>query len=270
MEDLYGLVRLLATLPDYRTDSEPAFYMSSYWLLRCLKRHAACHDIRLGHRPLPTRVIDVGPVDEEHEPVLYETYPGESGYYCTLTYRWPMDPLRTTTENLFTLKQAIPRRFLPPVIRDAIATAKKLGFRYLWVDALCIVQDSPTKPAEISKMDEIYRNSTLTIAASNAIAGATSCLFQARQRDFHNDHRPSGVIDTRGWILQEQLLSPRVLTYSEGQLFWTCASVNASETLPGGKWRSLDRGQRDSDIRGFKENLAGVFSFEHQYLSGST
>ena len=44
--------------------------------------------------------------------------------------------------------------------------------------------------------------------------------------------RPKGVLDTRGWILQEQLLSPRILYYGQQQLYWDCISQSASEVSP--------------------------------------
>ena len=58
---------------------------------------------------------------------------------------------------------------LPATIQDAIIVTRKLGLRYLWVDALCIFQDSTSdKDAEIAKMDQIYQNARLTISAASA------------------------------------------------------------------------------------------------------
>jgi hypothetical protein len=57
---------------------------------------------------------------------------------------------------------------LPYTIRDAIEVTRRLGYHYLWVDSLCIVQDDDhERHAQINMMDEIYSNASLTIAAAS-------------------------------------------------------------------------------------------------------
>ncbi|KAH6714852.1 hypothetical protein BKA61DRAFT_436569, partial [Leptodontidium sp. MPI-SDFR-AT-0119] len=46
-----------------------------------------------------------------------------------------------------------------------------------------------------------------------------------------------GELDTRGWCFQEQLLSPRILSYADSELFWDCTTTQASESWPGGIFR---------------------------------
>ena len=144
---------------------------------------------------------------------------------------------------------------LPQTIRDAIYTVQTLGFRYLWIDSLCILQDSiEDKLREIGKMDHIYNNSSLTISAACA-DGCSSGFLAKRDRWRSNmDGQPiplpflcpNGVVGgvsmvrfgdpnsheplhSRSWVLQEHLLSPRVLMYGLEQSFWICkpgSSVN--------------------------------------------
>jgi Heterokaryon incompatibility protein (HET) len=65
---------------------------------------------------------------------------------------------------------------LPKTVADALTLVRMLGIRYLWVDALCIVQDSDhDKQVQISSMGEIYQNAALTIVAARA-EDATSSL----------------------------------------------------------------------------------------------
>jgi hypothetical protein len=53
---------------------------------------------------------------------------------------------------------------LPQTIQDAIHCVKELGEMYLWVDALCIIQDDEEhKRTQISQMDRVYGSSVLTL-----------------------------------------------------------------------------------------------------------
>lgn len=55
-------------------------------------------------------------------------------------------------------------------IRDAIEVTRSIGYRYIWVDSLCIVQDDKQdQDFQISMMDEVYKNATLTIAAGSGL-----------------------------------------------------------------------------------------------------
>jgi hypothetical protein len=121
---------------------------------------------------------------------------------------------------------------------------RKLGVRYLWIDALCIIQDSmDDKAVEIGAMERIYTNSTVTIAIVNAI-GATEGFLQTKPRlRVELPYRcPDGtfgsiqispweIIDlsqeilyTRAWCLQENLLSPRLLLFTNNEVIWQCES----------------------------------------------
>ncbi|KAJ8130503.1 hypothetical protein O1611_g3124 [Lasiodiplodia mahajangana] len=58
---------------------------------------------------------------------------------------------------------------IPATFRDAISIARKLGVPYIWIDSLCIIQDSVRDwENESSKMAGIYRNSYVTIAGASS------------------------------------------------------------------------------------------------------
>jgi hypothetical protein len=77
--------------------------------------------------------------------------------------------MQSTVERLAEFKKRIPANELAPVVRDAIYITKKLGLRFVRVDALCIIQNSPEdKRKEIKRMHTIFQNSTLMISASTA------------------------------------------------------------------------------------------------------
>lgn len=76
---------------------------------------------------------------------------------------------KTTTSNISSYEQGIAASLLPATISDAIYVTHMLGFRWLWVDSLCIIQDSDAdKRHEIGRMHDIYRYAHVTIMAASA------------------------------------------------------------------------------------------------------
>lgn len=83
----------------------------------------------------------------------------------------------TTTDNMkqFFQPQAFEHIQLLKTIKQAIALTSALGEQYLWVDALCVVQNGPDKFDHLNAMASLYANSTLTIVAGqNGHADAAS------------------------------------------------------------------------------------------------
>jgi len=90
--------------------------------------------------PLPTRIIDVGSSDGV--PCLLETH-GRRGKYFTLSHCWGRQHLiTTTTQNLEERKKGIPWPELSKTFQEAIQITREFGCQYLWIDSLCILQDS--------------------------------------------------------------------------------------------------------------------------------
>jgi hypothetical protein len=136
------------------------------------------------------------------------------------------------------------------LFRHAMYVTRCLGIRYLWIDSMCIMQDdNAEKGKEIALMGEIYYNSSLNISATDSTSGADGLIFQ---RDtlkttpcskgdlvaFHNKvlvESDEGELNKRGWVLQERILSPRVLHFTRDQIFWECNSLLASEIRPEGE-----------------------------------
>ncbi|KAF2136187.1 uncharacterized protein K452DRAFT_140008 [Aplosporella prunicola CBS 121167] len=139
------------------------------WLSRC---ESTCHP-SLKDFPLPTRLIDVG-TNFNNEAKLIETRGHTEmlgSRYVTLSYCWgdPESQLKTTRAKLKNHKERIPLEELSQTCHDAIMLTRCLGIKYLWVDALCIVQgDEKDWEAESSSMFDIYRNAHLTIVDLNA------------------------------------------------------------------------------------------------------
>jgi len=147
------------------SDSEESLQLAARWLDDCTSKHEGCKSDP--DAPMPTRVIDIG-LDGK-DPVLVETK-GTTGRYAALSYCWgKKGQLKSTKETLPGFMQGIPMEELPRTARDAIKLCRHLKIPYLWIDALCIIQDDEDDwIRESSRMCDVYSSSTLTIAAARS------------------------------------------------------------------------------------------------------
>jgi hypothetical protein len=147
-------------------------------------------------------------------------------------------------ENIEQHRQGLVIEQLPLTFQNAIELTRDLGFKYLWIDALCIIQDSnEDKAKEIGKMGDIYNDSTLTIAVVSAQAVAEGFLKTRKPQVVDLPFQcPDGVVGsvrvsprkeidlwdeslyTRAWCLQENFLSTRLLLYTDTEVIWQCQS----------------------------------------------
>lgn len=110
------------------------------WLDDCRNNHVECCPVKTSS--LPTRVLDVGISEGSPSCRLVETG-NKQGNYVALSHCWGGKiKERLTTETLSNFLRSIPIAQLPANFRDAIYVTRQLGMRYLWIDALCILQDS--------------------------------------------------------------------------------------------------------------------------------
>jgi Heterokaryon incompatibility protein (HET) len=177
--------------------------------------------------------------------------------YMTLSYRWASNPtLQLTVLNFKQLRKGKPVDDLPKTFRDAITVAHRFSVRYLWVDSLCILQDSPEDfERESSTMRDVYTNSCCNISAT-ASSDPSGGLFRRGKREglqpglvvtrtdfvqnkyyildrsYWDRQIEETVLNQRGWVLQERLLAPRVLHFAEGQIFWECFTQQKCQVFP--------------------------------------
>lgn len=236
-------------LPRTAGDSDEDFELAKQWLNDCLCRHDHSQNMIPQETQLPTRVLDIGPADGSEEPYLLETQ-GIHGYYITLSHCWGGQvPLTTTSDTISERKRCISLPSLPKTFRDAVLISRKLGVRYLWIDSLCIIQDSKEDwENESARMGDVYAHSYLTIAARGAANAGIGCFIPREEElptcclEYHNpDSSINGKIyvrdpgfqaeridasplDNRGWVFQERILSPRIIYYGSQQLYWECIS----------------------------------------------
>jgi len=192
------------------------------WLRRCNR----CHKhIDSYIAMLPTRVIDVGDNDNSECVRLRITNGKARGRYISLSHRWQKDTPTTTTTNLNDRRKAIKLNDLPKTFQDVIRITRRLGVRYLWIDSLCIIQDSSLDwSVESRKMGRLYASAYCTIAAQ--CVSKTGGSFE---QDVEN-----GELSHRGWILQERALSRRTIHLAGEQTYWECGSVIWSKTADEG------------------------------------
>ena len=114
--------------------------------------------------------IDVGPSNGSKEPCLLVQSQLQASYLI-LNYCWGQKPyINSTSATLQAKKESIKMSELPKLHQDAITLARKLGVRCLWIDSLCILQDSKEGWArESATMSSIYANALLTITAQSSL-----------------------------------------------------------------------------------------------------
>jgi hypothetical protein len=129
------------------TLSDDSLSQASQWLHECETDHAICNpEIAFGtRRPkiLPTRLLDVG-TESSPTTKLINSNEGPAGVaYFTLSHCWGGKvAIKLTSDCLDEFQTAIPFPTLPRTFQEAIYITRLLKTRYLWIDAMCIIQDS--------------------------------------------------------------------------------------------------------------------------------
>jgi hypothetical protein len=172
------------------SSSERAMTLAGTWLTHCLSAHTACKESKTSssHAIAPTRVLDVGL--ESGDIRLYEPARDEQCRYAALTYCWgtggteSTGPTTTTKANYAQRKARISFYSLSRTLQDAVRITRSLSISFLWIDALCIIQDSPEDwDRESSTMSSIFANSTVTIAADGATHCHEGCFVAGEHRN---------------------------------------------------------------------------------------
>ncbi|WKT53909.1 Heterokaryon incompatibility [Fusarium oxysporum f. sp. vasinfectum] len=258
-ERTWNRIRPLPDICAHQLSDESLSFVRSC-LQTCLNKHTLCWQSDGG---LPARLLDVGRCGDSAIR-LVETESAASVKYIALSYCWGDNvTVKTTLAGLENMKSGISISELLQAYVDAVALTRELGIQYLWIDALCIIQDSHEDwVKESAKMSGIYAKAYLTIAAASSgsanqpflrhslptgshqdkyytrvfskqvVDGEGSHLLKARVipesgvhskwQDCFDECFPREPWSQRGWTLQEQLLSTRLLSFSLTEMQWTC------------------------------------------------
>ncbi|KAK0709393.1 heterokaryon incompatibility protein-domain-containing protein [Lasiosphaeria miniovina] len=241
------------------TWSPQALALASTWVRDCLAGHQACTKAGATNDPLlPSRVISIGGGDPGAV-TLCEPVDNTRARYMCLSYCWGgADFIQTTTANIQShLLDGISLERLPAVFRDFIQVARAFQVMYVWIDSLCIIQDSTEDwQREAGRMAAVYQNSFLTVAAARAVnphvrlfarreVSVVDCV-QCHSVDHllsrEPSHSASFPLSSRGWAYQEQILSPRVLSFGPDEIFWHCQTTHNCEC---GQYRGIPQTFRD-------------------------
>jgi hypothetical protein len=197
-------------------------------------------------------LIDVGTSNGKTKPHLWITETGsEFVPYMTLSYRWGKSPeIMLTQASITELCEHIPVNLLPRSNQDAIQITRYLGIRYLWIDALCIIQDLDGDwHAESANMGNIYKNSYCTISASQAETGNRGCFVDRQPLQTHFSSTPLNVQNPPKRELPEKSSSAGNTSYRD---------MSLAE-------HSLKRLKRESVLDSDQEATSFAMSSTYQY-----
>ncbi|KAF9637816.1 putative het-domain-containing protein [Lasiodiplodia theobromae] len=227
------------------------FQMIQGWVKSCderLPEKDAAHCCAL-NPTVPTRLIDVSGAPQKLR--LINTGGKAHAAYAALSYCCgDAEPLQTTKSNVAQHMDDIAITKLPWMFLDAVKTARWLDLKYIWIDALCIIQDDEDdREHEMARMHNTFQNSYVTIVAArarscregflkadnlwNPLATLTlrcesgekgSMLLTPKKDNFPRNeyHTLREPPYERAWTLQEVVLSPRVLIYTHDSVVWKC------------------------------------------------
>lgn len=246
-------------LPTYGRDSVSSMCISSdvvkEWALstssRCTSRHVRCQTLlnKAGKSP-PTRLIHINTTVDGSLLQIVPTMgiDPQTLVYNALSYCWGGDQaFKLTSARLEEFANGFKAEVLPKTIRDAVQITQWFKINYLWVDAMCIIQDDTADwDREAKTMDQVYQGAFLTIAAQGARNSNDGCFARRSQLMhvpcslFENDDGTTTFVGvssettsqraaefekaplcTRAWTVQERLLCPRIL-YFGATLRWEC------------------------------------------------
>ncbi|KAH9240968.1 hypothetical protein K456DRAFT_1821510 [Colletotrichum gloeosporioides 23] len=220
--------------------SADSFETARFWMKDCNDNHPTCSTPAC---ELPTRVVDVG--NTLGAPVSLRMTNGITGHYAALSHCWGGNiPCKMTTNNLKAYQDALPMHDLPQNFLDAIRLTRELGLKFLWIDAMCIIQDSAEDwNIEAARMASVYSNARVTISALDSPGSTHGFLvprshkrvrlgqgyvFSERPLDYHQAIG-GGLLNTRGWCMQEWALSKFMLYIGREQMYWECPAVTTRE-----------------------------------------
>jgi len=234
-------------------------------LLGDTHEHRRCTNGKLetsaGAASLPRRLLDLSHVDDiltidvqEWIKMNRATLDELSGY-CALSYRWGKGPPDCMLRTQPIGERVVSLSSMPQTFKDAITVARALKIRFIWIDALCIIQPSAHQDftdwnAEGPRMWLVYQNAICTLAATcssnpddgflckvsndymqpcsilgkNENNSTTSWFLLPHESSFFGSVATSSL-NTRGWVAQERLLSRRLLHFTEDGVFWECQGI---------------------------------------------
>lgn len=187
-------------------------------LRQCLKEHDSCkkkvtlvmifstdniHIVRdLDHDDcMPGRLLWIEPgTGSEYLNLMEVGKTTEEIPYVALSHNWgPGETFKMTEANIHKSKQSIRLSELPITFRDAVEATRELGYEYLCIDSICIIQDNPKDwKEEAPRMAIMYGNAVRSIIAMDS-EDATCGLLDGLKSKL-------GMLLSCVWVVQERII----------------------------------------------------------------
>ena len=212
---------------------------------------------------MPTRLLDIqGSNGSETEVFLVESKDiNPKAQYASLSHCWGHAPFLTLrTESIEIFKKGLPVTCLTKTFQQAVEVARYLHMRYIWIDSLCIIQNSVADwQVESLTMMNVYQHAFCNIAATGSensqgglfferdpsLVPVSTVSLQWNKTSWQGEYCfypdtvwidgvVSAPLNRRAWVVQERLLAKRVLHFGSQSLFFECCEHEACETFPKG------------------------------------
>ena len=247
------------------TASAESLDLAKQWIQDCTFNHMKCSASSATDATWkPTHLLDVsvkGPKGAPGLKLVDGMFVDPLSEYVTLSHCWgKTKTTRLHKGTLAALRQGVSLSSLPKTFAEAALIADKLGFRYLWIDALCIRHDSEADVlSEMGQQHKVYSEATLNVAATssredagglihsrNVLAlqpcivsvasnlGIEEGMYKILRSTLWHDLVDSSPLSKRAWAFQERCLAKRTLHFTRNEVFWECQQMCCSEVFPKG------------------------------------
>jgi len=213
------------------TGSDESLKQAAKWVSDCVQKHEKCKHEENSQPMLPTRLIYVGISRDQAVRVLHTEKLPEKTPYITLSHCWgnvhEVPVFRLITETAADLAKGVPLSGLPKTFQDAVCISRALGVQYIWIDSLCIVQDSKEDwQKESLLMGSVYRHAYCNIAATRASNSQAGCFVERSTKVLQPVVIDAAPLSLSSKILQSNL-TKRLLRYPkpDPEEVWTEGNV---------------------------------------------
>jgi hypothetical protein len=219
----------------------------------CQEQHENC---QRDPATRPTRLLRIEPSRNSSDCSQSRIYLDDGTapcVYISLSHCWgASQPLRLTNSTEPALRAGISSQELPRTFSDAVAVCQQLDVSHIRIDSLCIFQDKPQDWAvEAAAMHSVYTNALCNLAATGASDSSIGFYFErnpiahlpfrvptevpdrwdwAFPTDWTSDVISESPLNKRAWVLQERLLSSRIVHFTRAGIYWECLTHVCSET----------------------------------------
>jgi hypothetical protein len=258
--------RIKGRLESASTASDEAFEFMAKCIRTCQSQHEQCISRASPAAWYPTRLLDTR---ADSVKIVGRDQVAANSQYATLSHRWNASVPKLSVEKLREWEAAgIPLAALTRTLGEFVVAARRLGFRYVWIDCLCIIQDGDGGVdwgRESQTMHLVYRNSACNFSAGWSVEqntglfnprdprqadqpavtlsvretenGEAACrpyLLSNPEASFWANEVASAPLNARGWVVQERFLSPRVLHFGRSEILFECCESMSAERYPDG------------------------------------